>query len=191
MVITVSRYICSDLHIGHNNIHNFRKGIAGTAEEHWEMALEGLRAIPKRATIFLLGDIAFTKEHLKEVANIPCKNKILIVGNHCLDRKEITMRDLCDTYEKVYSLHKYKNHWMTHAPIHPMELRGKKNLHGHTHFQLMLKDGVPDPLYINCCAEYSSYTPITYEYATSLEYHQECVNLWKHYKAQGLIKDDN
>lgn len=186
----MSRYLISDLHIGHNNIHKFRKGIADTAEEHWEMALEGLRAIPKRATIFLLGDIAFTKEHLEEISKLKCKNKILVLGNHDVyEGRGITTGDLCDVYEKVYSLHKYKGYWMSHAPIHPTELRGKLVLHGHTHFQLMLKDGIPDPRYISCCAEYTSYKPITWEYATSLEYHQECVKLWEHYKTEGLIKD--
>lgn len=34
---------------------------------------------------------------------------------------------------KVYSLVKYKGFWLSHAPIHPEELRGCKNIHGHCH----------------------------------------------------------
>lgn len=176
----MSRYLISDCHIGHNNIHKFR-GMGMTSEEHWEAALEGLRKIPKRATLFLGGDICLSPEFLPRIKDIPCKNKILMVGNHdCYEGRGTTMQDLVNTYEKVTSLHKYKGYWMSHAPIHPMELRGKFMVHGHTHPYLMLReDGTQDTRYINICVEYTSYDPITFEYATSDEYQQECWKKWK------------
>ena len=183
----MSRYIISDLHIGHNNIQRFRKGVYDTSEEHWEAALEGLRSIPKRATLFLLGDIAFTKEHLDEVSKIPCKNKILVVGNHDLDRKTTSMKNLVETYDQVYSLHKYKGYWMQHSPIHPQELRGRVCLHGHTHYELMKDVSGFDTNYVNCCVEYMGYNPVTFEYATSEEYQQECKKKYIEYCKLGLV----
>jgi len=146
------------------------------------MVLEHLSLIPKKATLFLLGDIAFDKHWLDRIKATPCRNKILVVGNHDLDRGTVTMRDLVDTYDQVYSLHKYKNYWLSHAPIHPTELRGKKNIHGHTHHYLMLdENGVPDSNYINVCCEYTGNKPIPWEYAISDEYYQECLIKWKHH----------
>lgn len=174
------RYIISDLHIGHKNISKFRGG-GMSSEEHWEMAIEGLMRIPKKGTLFLLGDIVLDKDYLPRVANIPCKNVILLMGNHdCYEGRGIDIKDLADTYTKVMSLHKYKGHWMSHAPKHPAELRGAKNVHGHTHPYLMLdEEGGQDTRYISCCVEYTSYDPITWEYAISDEYQQECWKLWK------------
>lgn len=45
---------------------------------------------------------------------------------------------------------KYKNLWLTHAPIHPDELRGKKNVHGHCHGHIL-----NDKRYINVCVEHA------------------------------------
>ena len=183
----MSRYIISDLHIGHNNIQNFRKGLYETSEEHWEAALEGIRSIPKRATLFLLGDIAFTKEHLEAVSKISCRNKVLVVGNHDLHRKTTNMKDLVGAYDQVYALHKYKDYWMQHSPIHTQELRGKRCLHGHTHYELMKDDCGIDREYTNCCVEYTGYKPITFEYATSEEYQQECKKKYLEYSKFGLV----
>lgn len=185
-----SRYIISDLHIGHKNIHKFRSHYQATAEQHWEAALVGLRSVPKRATLFLLGDIASTKEHLALVKNIPCKNKILICGNHDVE-SGITMKDLADTYEKVYSLSKYKGFWQQHAPVHTSELRGLRQIHGHTHYNLMLdEEGDVDTRYINTCVEYTGYIPLNWEYVVSGEYTEECKKVWTDYKTKGIIKTE-
>lgn len=190
------RYIISDCHFGHENITSFRKlkkqdGSLMSSEEQHELLMEHLCLVPKKATLFLLGDIAFDKYWLSRVSEIPCKNKILIVGNHDLDKK-VSMKDLVETYDQVYSLHKYKKHWMSHAPIHLMELRGKKNIHGHTHPYLMLdEDGVPDTNYINVCCEYTGHKPIPWEYAISDEYHQECVIKWKYYMKEADNEPNN
>ena len=48
--------------------------------------------------------------------------------------------------------------WLSHAPIHPDELRGFKNIYGHTH-----KNIIPDNRYINVCCENVGYTPISLE----------------------------
>jgi len=189
----MSRYIIGDVHAGHNNISKFRKrsyfpsGEIIPSEEQHELLYEELAKIPKRATLFLMGDIAFTKAWLDRIKQLPCKNKVLFAGNHCT-MGDITMRDLVDTYEKVYSLKKYKGFWMSHAPMHPCELYRGKSVHGHTHYKLVLgEDGEPDPNYISTCCEYTGYKPITWEFATSDEYRQECYTKWLQYKEMGRI----
>lgn len=198
------RFLLSDTHIGHKNIAKFRtmrkleqpklkwnpEGIDKNrpennlvpmvSEDHWERAFEGIEKLNKRDTLFMLGDMVIDKNYLPRMREVGCR-KVLIVGNHdCYEGRGITMQDLVDTYDQVIALHKYKGFWMSHAPIHPMELRGKRNLHGHTHPYLMLnEDGTQDTRFINCCVEYTSYTPITFEYATSEEYQQECWKKWK------------
>lgn len=78
---------------------------------------------------------------------------MLILGNHCRDK--ITMQEIVKHFDEVYSLYKYKEFWLSHAPIHPAELRGKYNLHGHVHFATL-----EDTRYFNCCLENTEYKPI-------------------------------
>ena len=79
--------------------------------------------------------------------------KILICGNQDLDHH--TMKDLVEAYDEVYALKKYKEFWLSHAPIHPDELRGKVNIHGHTHYH-----NIADDRYVNVSMEQINYTPI-------------------------------
>lgn len=183
-----NRYVISDLHIGHKNIHKFRETYQGTEEDHWNLALEGLMSVPKKATLHFLGDITFSKEDLLAIGKIPCRNKILICGNHDTDNK-VTMEDISSVYDQVYSLRKYKGFWQQHSSIHSSELRGFRQIHGHTHYHLMLDDeGQIDTRYINTCVEYTGYTPVPWEYIISDEYTQECKKLWTDYKTRGIIK---
>ena len=78
---------------------------------------------------FLWGDIAFSFEALQEISTWAGHQKILICGNHDLDR--IGMKTVSQYYDEVYSLLKYKEFWLSNCPIHPDELRGKFNIHGH------------------------------------------------------------
>ena len=139
----MSVYFTSDLHFGHVNIHKFRPNF--TSDQHHQEAVvkEWQSKITKRDVVYVLGDAAFTMEGINTFANLPGR-KYLIRGNH----------DLCDTsaylkvFDEVYGLIKYKEFWLSHAPIHPDELRNKVNLHGHVHFSTL-----KDTRYFNCCLE--------------------------------------
>lgn len=148
-------WFLSDAHLDHKNICNFRQQF-GSVEEHNSTIKENYhKVVTKRDVVFMLGDMCFSKEALADIKTWTAEKKILICGNHCLERG-ITMRDLCDTYDGVYSFHKYKNYWLSHAPIHPTELRGKINLHGHTH-----NINIEDDRYFNCSMENINFTPIS------------------------------
>lgn len=186
-------YLVSDLHIGHKNIHNFRKFLNGdgtplTPDEHWNSAVEGVSKLNKRDVLYLLGDIVFDARWLEVLKATRCR-KILIAGNHDTEgSRGITMRHIVDTYAEVYSFLRYKKLWLSHAPIHPSELRGKRNAHGHTHYHSICDNGELDSNYINCCVEYTGYTPITIEYAISNEYYTECCKKHKDYLKAGILK---
>ena len=146
-------YFLSDLHLGHKNICKFRTEFT-SVEEHNAIIKENYhKRVTKRDTVYFLGDVAFDAESLADVKTWAGARKILIAGNHCLDHA--TMKELVEVYDEVYSLKKYKEFWLSHAPIHPDELRGKINMHGHTHYH-----NIDDNRYVNVSMEQINYTPI-------------------------------
>lgn len=150
-------FFTSDHHWGHKNICNFRTQFS-TEAEHRALVKENYqRVVTKRDKVFFIGDMCFTEEALEEFSEL-VGNKVLIMGNH--DSTENKTRPSIVQLSKVFtggihSLYKYKDTWLSHAPIHPDELRGKKNMHGHTHFSI-----IHDPRYLNVCLEQTDYSPI-------------------------------
>lgn len=150
-------WFCSDLHFGHKNIHKFRSEFISSEEENRERIIKDWNScIGKKDTVYCLGDACFTSEAIAYFADLP-GSKYLIRGNH----------DLLDNglYAKYFKLlpglYKYKEFWLSHHPIHPDELRGKRNLHGHVHYESIRKPFNPaydvkqelDHRYFNCCCE--------------------------------------
>lgn len=152
----MSVWFCSDLHFGHKNIQKYRHGIESEEDNRFQIIRDWQRLVTKRDDVYVLGDAAFTMETVSVFADLPGR-KHLVRGNH----------DLLDTsvylkyFKQVYGLLKYKEFWLSHAPIHPDELRGKINLHGHVHYESIRKPFNPtydvkqelDPRYFNCCIE--------------------------------------
>lgn len=155
--------ICSDLHLGHKNIHKYRTQYA-TAEEHHEDIFERIATgVKKRDTLYLLGDIAFTKEWLERIKEIRCRYKLLVCGNHDTERG-ITMKDIVESYDDVKALHSKRNYWFTHCPIHPQEIRGRLGVvHGHCHSHNIIDGWADESRYYNACLEHTNYKPISFE----------------------------
>lgn len=143
----------SDLHLGHNSVCRFRSEFS-SAEEHHNVLFDNLAsAIKKRDVLFLLGDIAFDQYWLDKISCINCFKKVLILGNHDTDHFHI--KQLVDAYDEIYSLTKKAKCWISHAPLHSDELRGKGNIHGHTH-----SHNIDNPLYYNVCPENNDNRPV-------------------------------
>ena len=53
--------------------------------------------------------------------------------------------------------YKYKKQWLSHCPMHPDELRGNNNIHGHIHSHT-----IDDPRYFNVCCERIDFQPIPF-----------------------------
>lgn len=60
-------------------------------------------------------------------------------------------------FNKVCGFEKYKKSWLSHAPIHPAELWGKINIHGHVHDAT-----IPDYNYYNVPLENTNGRPIAH-----------------------------
>jgi calcineurin-like phosphoesterase family protein len=146
-------------------------------EEHNEIIYDNLASnINKRDTLFLLGDIAFDLGWHQRIAEIRCKNKVLILGNHDTDRS-VKVREFTDCYDKVHGLLSHRNYWWSHCPIHPQELRERKgNIHGHLHGNHVMAEeqecfGIIgehtwqelDTRYINACVEHTDFKPVSFE----------------------------
>jgi len=159
-------YFISDTHFGHKNITNHRKSLLySTMEEHDEFVLDNiLSTVSKRDTLWILGDIAFSVEAFNEyVLKIADRvtNLNVIFGNHDMDSGARPNPRLYNQRNiRTFGLFKYKKAWLSHGPIHPAELRGKFNIHGHVHYA-----SIDDPRYINVCVESPivMYKPVTWQ----------------------------
>jgi calcineurin-like phosphoesterase family protein len=95
--------------------------------------------------------------HVERIA-ASCRCVKIILGNHDLERGNApSLEDylLIPNLEVYGMVKKYKKIWLTHAPIHPKELRGKFNVHGHVH-----KQSLNDKRYLNVSMEAINYKPI-------------------------------
>jgi calcineurin-like phosphoesterase family protein len=153
-------YITSDWHLGHKNINKFRTEFV-SEEQHSELILANyISMISPRDVVWFLGDIVFDYKYLQRVKDLPGIKK-LVLGNHDTDAK-IDVANLCLVFDDIYGLVSYKKAWLSHAPIHQDELRGRYNIHGHCHFHK-----IDDRRYINACLEHTGYAPKRYDYMIS------------------------
>lgn len=160
-----NNYFISDLHLGHEAILKFEPEFRSgkTWEENSENIINNISEImTKRDTLYILGDVTLSKSEkenrywLYRLGNIPGR-KVLIRGNH----DELDLTNYIRVFDEVYGLLRFKGYWLSHAPIHPDELRGKKNIHGHVHRNSVLDmNGEIDDRYINVCCEALGEIPI-------------------------------
>ena len=150
-------YFISDLHMAHRNVLNFRDNYrskcmnVSTIEEHDQKILDLWNdTINKRDKVYVLGDLGTGYHQLKDLPG----QKILHIGNH--DLKSAT--EYLEVFDDIIGPVKYKKHWISHFPIHPCELWGKKCIHGHIHSLV-----IPDPMYINVSIEHTKGYPISFQ----------------------------
>lgn len=159
-------FFISDLHLGHRNILKFsgdyRDG--DTTEQHDEILIHKINTrVQKNDKLFILGDVVW-KGHDLSVLNRIRGQKELIIGNH--DTYNIT--EYQKYFAKIHGFRKFNGFWLSHSPIHPDELRGRKNIHGHVHHNYIMKKflGYPyarDERYIPVTVEALGGYPISYE----------------------------
>lgn len=142
-------YVISDLHLGHKNVAEWRG--FNTVEEHDQYIIDKWNSVVgKRDYVKVLGDIAMHKKHYPMLDELNGKIDV-ILGNHDLKNH---VPDLMMYVNSVCGMVKYKGVWLSHAPIHPQELRGHINIHGHVHM-----DSIDDDRYINVSCDVVDYTP--------------------------------
>lgn len=145
----------SDLHLGHRRIHEltaqievpgaFRGGT--TVQEHDDWIIERMLSVsPTKKTLwYIMGDVAFNDAALLRLLEVPGRKR-MVFGNH----DELNFLKYLGIFEAFQGGKKEYGFWLTHMPIHPLELRGIPNLHGHCHHHTIRED----PRYFNCAIEW-------------------------------------
>jgi len=160
--------ICADPHFEHENMAKKRGFIS--AEEHDEYIVSKWNSVVGKQDItYILGDITMEKisgyRYLDRLNGI----KRVIGGNHDMLRH---CHELLKHVESIGGMIKYKGIFLTHAPIHPRELKYRipYNIHGHIHEYNCETHGLlgrwfkkKDPRYICVSMEQIDYTPKTIE----------------------------
>ena len=122
-------YATSDWHLGHKGIADrFRTEFSSDAAHDHYIVDQAAKILTKRDTVFYVGDMSFTIEGLGLIEQLPGK-KILIRGNHDVLEEE----HYREVFDEVHGAYRYKGCFITHIPIHPMELYRGYNVHGHCH----------------------------------------------------------
>jgi calcineurin-like phosphoesterase family protein len=131
------------MHFGHRNIQKFRLFVSSEEDNRKQIIDDWNKWVTKRDLVYVMGDSCFSPEYLDDIRKLPGR-KILIKGNH----DKLTTTEYLTVFDEVHGIIKYKEFWLSHAPIHPLELRGKYNIHGHVHYH-----SVPDSRYFNTSVE--------------------------------------
>lgn len=146
-------FFISDLHFDHKNILQFSPNRYGSnIKEHNEWLIEQWNSVvTKRDVVWVLGDACFSMESIQFFKRMRGQ-KNLVRGNH----DKLSTKTYLEVFNGVFGLVKKNGFWLSHAPIHPLELRGCKNIHGHVH-----NNPIPDERYINVCVEALNGVPIS------------------------------
>ena len=156
-------WIFSDPHFSHANLIHRYRGFKDI-KSHDDMIIENWnKIVGKRDKVYLLGDLSMGKDVSDLLLQLN-GNITLVCGNH---EKVGHIKTYLNNgaIDYVAGIIKHKGYWLSHAPIHPSELRGCKNIHGHIHnnsirkFFGLFKDG----RYINVCADACNFTPIHFD----------------------------
>lgn len=160
-------FFISDTHFYHENMA-LKRGFS-SAEEMNEHIVEKWNSVVRKGdVVYLLGDITMEKATYDILDRLKGFKKV-ILGNHDMPQH---IGKLLDHVNSVCGMMKYKSSalrtsmFLTHCPIHPMELdyRVSYNIHGHVH-----ENSIPDDRYINVSCEAVDYTPRTLEELISVK----------------------
>ena len=143
-------FFIADTHFGHRNICKYRSQFS-TPQEHDETIIENWNKVVTKVKyqVWVLGDMCIRNKKYNMEALIHRLNGTIhvITGNHChLPYYNHDKINVSKGLVKKYDF------WLSHCPIHPQELRGYKNIHGHVHDKK-----IDDDRYICVCPEHTNY----------------------------------
>ena len=155
-------YFVSDLHYSHRKVIEFEDRFRAkaldvdTIEEHDALITERIvSTLPKDSILYILGDVGSVEKCKTLIKEVKSAQVVFLPGNH---DSISAIKDIGSIPKvSVVGDHKRKGYWITHIPIHPNELYGSINIHGHVHS----KD-VDDDRYINLSIERTKGWPISF-----------------------------
>lgn len=161
-------FLCSDHHLGHNNILTFKRNDGSPLRsftditEHDEYLIYRHNCVVKPADkVYYLGDVC-NKGSLHKLGRMNGE-KILIKGNH----DTLKINDYTQYFKDIRGCHQFDGLLLGHIPVHPESLgRWGHMIHGHLHANVVLIEGtkIPDSRYYNVSMErLDNYSPISLE----------------------------
>ena len=154
-------YVTSDWHLGHKGIADRFRTQFNSDAHHDTYIVEGARErLGKNDLLICVGDMSFTVEGMEMIDSLPGR-KVLVRGNHD------TLREVWyqSVFEAVHGAMAYKGVFITHIPIHPMELYRRANVHGHCHKggPYELQKGEKYDRYFNAILEFNDYNIVPWK----------------------------
>ncbi len=162
-------WVYSDPHFYHKNIVKFTN-FDGTPMRPWDdvndMTEEMIQwyneVVDDQDRVYILGDVAFSSTHMRNVCSRLKGRKCLVPGNH----DPVKMRKYFDLFDDVRGYVQRSGFIMSHIPIHPGSMgRWKLNIHGHLHANQVerISDGRIGPKYDEryycACVERTNFRP--------------------------------
>ncbi len=149
----VTVFFISDLHLGHKSILKFCPARGGEdVDGHSKWIVNQWNSVVSKGDVtYVLGDLCFDGSHLKYVRELRGQ-KILLLGNH----DKFSNSKYAQYCNNIRGFQKKYGFWLSHPPIHPAELRGRRNIHGHVH-----QHSIPDERYINVCVDALDGVPVS------------------------------
>ena len=163
-------WVYSDPHFYHQNICVFTNSDGGKlrpwddAEKMTEEMIAWYNElVDDEDRVYILGDVAFSAEKIRQSVGRMKGRKVLVPGNH----EPPKMRKYFDLFDDVRGYIVKKGFVMSHMPIHVGSLsRWQLNIHGHTHnntVKLHTAQGseltVEDKRYYCACVERTNFRP--------------------------------
>jgi calcineurin-like phosphoesterase family protein len=107
------------------------RGFASAGEQDEFIAQQWNKTVHKRDITYILGDVTMEKANYDILDRLNGR-KIVVGGNH---DKPNHSRKMLEHVDYLAGMVQYKGIFLTHCPVHPMEMdyRIKYNIHGHIH----------------------------------------------------------
>jgi calcineurin-like phosphoesterase family protein len=159
-------FLVSDTHFGHAGVCRFLRD-DGTKLRPWDNSDEMDEEMIKRWNetvrpndkVYHLGDVVINRKALKTLARLN-GDKVLIKGNHDIFRLD----EYTPYFRDIRGYHVMNGMILSHIPVHEESLaRFGTNIHGHLHYNRVMKQQIIDPRYHCVCVEHTDYRPILFE----------------------------
>jgi len=159
-------FLVSDTHFGHTGVCRFVRNDGSKlrpwddpAEMDEEMVRRWNDRVRPQDKVYHLGDVVINRKSLAIMERLN-GDKVLIKGNHDIFKLE----DYTRYFRDIRAYHVMNGLILSHIPVHEESLgRFGCNIHGHLHYQRVLRAGEIDPRYWCACVEHTDYTPILFE----------------------------
>lgn len=157
-------FLIADTHFGHEAMYSFLRSDGSKIRPHGtsavgdeEMIEKWNKAVRPSDKVYHLGDVAIRRQHISTMARLNGE-KILIRGNHDIFK----INDYLPYFKDIRGTHKLDKLLLSHYPVHESSIPpyAVANVHGHIHYQRVMKDGEVDARYKCVCVEQTDYTPI-------------------------------